>query len=460
MATATHRKPSIVGISFDGLPASGIVNEILNAADVLRGHGLQVLIDLGYDITLNRPLGKYDHLFPEWAVLFRSLGETLPASYCSEALEEARCRVIGGLPVTASPAHNKLCQDLAELLAATFSRERTQLLLVENGTLPDNPLFTEALYQAVEEYGRLNSLGKYVLWRDFDLMWSAEPHLYGSYPYPGVRKPAPNRFIHYAVATNWMKRRMQAWAPGVQYSVIPNRFFIPALQDHKSASFRSAYSIPTNAFLIARCTRVIPQKCIERDLRLFSQVQRRLAAVGDHRKVVLFISGPTREDSQEFQRLCSLASTLDIAGQVIWGDGLLPLNPRIGRAEAGPGLFSIGDLLAESNLSSFLTSYDYEGFGNPPGEAMAMGVPFISTTYELYHEVYGSRGAIAPLLPIDRTSSPSEPIPEYFVDWTMRVLTDASYRSNIIHNNLEVCKIHFSMTALRLQLEQLFNLGQ
>ena len=120
--------------------------------------------------------------------------------------------------------------------------------------------------------------------------------------------------------------------------------------------------------------------------------------------------------------------------------------------------FSIRDLLAESDLSSFLTSYDYEGFGNPPGEAMAMGVPYISTTYELYQEVYGSRGAVAPLLPIDRASSPADPIPESFVLWTLRALTDGEYGAEVVRRNLEVCRRFFSMDALERQLREIFTL--
>jgi hypothetical protein len=46
--------PSILGISFDGLAISGIVNEFLNVAAVLRGDRFRVLFDLGYDITLGR----------------------------------------------------------------------------------------------------------------------------------------------------------------------------------------------------------------------------------------------------------------------------------------------------------------------------------------------------------------------------------------------------------------------
>jgi glycosyltransferase involved in cell wall biosynthesis len=452
-------RSSILGISFDGLAVSGIVNEFLNVANIFRRRGFRVLLDLGYDITMQKPLDFGHQLLPGWAELVRSVGSNLPEFYSANVIAEATASVVSGSSVNDFAAYRDLCRQLAELLVATFLRENLRFLVVENGTLPDNPLFTEAIYQAIAEYGRLKHLGKYVLWRDHDLMWSTEPHLYGSFPYRGVRMPELNQHIHYVVVTAWMQRRMQAWAPGPDYHVIPNRFFLPTLRRQNRDSLRSTYAIPADAYLVARCTRIIPQKSIERDLRLFDQIQQRLEESGDGRRVFLFVTGPTEEDPEEYNRLCLLEKNLSIARQVIWGNGLLPLNPLISAAATGSVRFSIFDLLSEAALSSFLTTYDYEGFGNPPGESMAMGVPFISTTYELYHEVYGSKGAVAPLLPINRTSVPSDPIPEYFVTWTMRALTDAPYRSEIIKHNLEVCHLSFSLEALERQLKALFDLS-
>jgi glycosyltransferase involved in cell wall biosynthesis len=340
------------------------------------------------------------------------------------------------------------------MLVAKFKQENVRLIVVENGTLPDNPLFTEAVYLAVQEYGAHAGLEKYVLWRDHDLMWSAEPHLYGQYPYPGVRKPSASPYIHYAVASEWMRLRIHAWAPSVEYHVIPNRFFRPSTRKI-SGRLRSAYGIPEDAYLIARCTRVVPQKCIERDLRLIDELQKRLTPSGHGRKVFLFVTGPIKEDLQEFERLAAIERRLSIAGQVVWGNGLLPFNQEL-IGELNCDCFSVYDLLNEADLSSFLTCYDYEGFGNPPGESMAMGVPFIATTYELYQEVYGSKGAIAPLLPINRSSTASDPIPEFFIEWTLKTLTDPEYRAQIRQRNLEVCDRFYSLAALEQQIDNLF----
>jgi glycosyltransferase involved in cell wall biosynthesis len=445
---------TVLGILFDGLAISGIVNEFLQLASILHCRGHRVLLDLGYDITLGQIL-DHESWSPPWIELVRALGNKLPASYSEALIQDAGISVATGSPIPGS-RYAEVCQELAALLVATLVREHVDILVIENGTLPDNPLFTEAIYIAISEYGAQRNRGRFVLWRDWDLMWSTEPHLYGKYPFPGVHKPERSDYIQYAVATEWMKRRIQAWAPGVDYKVIPSRFLVTAVPIQKRRSLRSAYSLSREAYLVARCTRVIPQKSIERDLRLFDLVQQRLSASGNTRKVFLFVTGPTTEDVEEFARLCALERTLSIAGQVLWGNGLLPFNPRLASIPGDSNRFSVRDLLAEADLSSFLTSYDYEGFGNPPGEAMASGVPFISTTYELYHDVYGIRGAVTPLLPISRSSKPSDTIPDDFVDWVVQLLTDDSYRLRVITHNVGVCRRYFSLNALERQILEIF----
>jgi glycosyltransferase involved in cell wall biosynthesis len=449
---------SILGISFDGLAISGIVNEFLNIAAVLRGEELRVLFDFGYDVTMGRTVDSGHRFLPDWVEVVRCINPH-PPGYSRAVIEEARDSVIAGTSIAAAKVYDELCCRLGRLLVATFTQENVRFLIIENGTLPDNPLFTEAVYLAIVEYGNQQKLGKYVLWRDHDLMWSTESHRYGSYPYPGVRRPEDNKHIQYAVATEWMLKRMRSWAPSTAYHIISDRFYSSTLLPPPSRSLRDTYAIPKDAFLIARCTRVVPQKCIERDLHLVDELQRRLAASGDQRKVFLFVTGPTSEERAEFERLCLLERTLSIAGQVIWGDGLLPFNPSMLDPTTPSGHFSIRELLAEADLSSFLTSYNYEGFGNPPGEAMAMGVPFITTTYELYHEVYGSKGVIAPLLPINRDSSSADPIPEFFIFWTLRTLTDSEYRTQIVRRNLDVCRRFFSLNALEQQVREIFRLS-
>ncbi|ENC6733350.1 hypothetical protein ABKZ05_004105, partial [Vibrio navarrensis] len=60
----------------------------------------------------------------------------------------------------------------------------------------------------------------------------------------------------------------------------------------------------------------------------------------------------------------------------------------------------IEDLYFSCNLVSFLTSYDYDSYGNPIGEAVSQQRCYITTSYEYYHEVYGQHGFKAPIMEI------------------------------------------------------------
>lgn len=448
--------PCVLGISFDGLPISGIVNEFLNIGSILTRRGFRVLFDPGYEVIF-RDLSHSPQLLPDWIVPTSVLGRDLPSAYTQEIIEAASDLAIRGTNITTVPELSTLIDQIAHLIFNCLECERVAFLIIENGTLPDNPIFTEALCLAISEYGRDRALGKFVLWRDHDLMWSTEPHFYGRFPYQGVRKPQDSVHIHYAVSTAWMQRRMIAWAPGPIYHIIPNRFLQERPHPEEVPIFRRYYEIPSDAYLIARCTRVMPQKTIQHDLYLVASLREALVKQGDKRDVFLYVTGPVDEDPDEHNKLSLLAKSLSIRDQVIWGNGLLPLNPPPTQVKTKRNIFSIGELLREADLSSFLTSYDYEGFGNPPGEAMAMQLPYIATTYELYHEVYGSRGAIAPLLPIDRTSK-IDSLPAHFLNSTMRLLKDEEYRSQVIERNSAVCRRYFSLSALEHQLSDMFPL--
>jgi glycosyltransferase involved in cell wall biosynthesis len=449
-----RNRGTLLGISFDGLPVSGIVNEFLNVASVFRDNGYKILLDLGFQINFREASEFGDQPLPRWVEPTASLGDQLPPSYDRAALNRAVATVRCGTPVAADPDYLEVVHHLAQLFTETFKRKGVDLLVVENGTLPDNPLVTEALHMAIEEYGAERKLERYVLWRDHDLMWSAEPHLYGNYPYPGVHKPRTSRYIQFTVTTRWMEKRMKAWAAEPDYAIMPNRVFGATAPDLlvKRKSVREMYRIPGSAVLVARSTRVVPQKSIARDLYLLAKLREPLTARGLP-EPVLFIAGPVGEDPGEYEALRRLARDLSLENQIHWGDGLLPLNPPPGGETEK---LSVGDLLAESQLSSFLTTYDYEGFGSPPGEAMAAGVPFMATTYELYDEVYGSKGALGPLLRIDGDSSPDDPIPEYFVSWVLKTLLDEDYRRQIISVNRSVCQRYYSLAGLKRQLQKLF----
>src|ERR1051325_8984325 len=138
--------PSILGISFDGLGISGIVNELLNAAAALRSTRFRVLIDLGYDITLGRTRDLNDAFLPSWVEKTRGIGDVHPTGYDANLIDEAYSCVVAGTKMSEARIYDDVIQQLAELMVRTFVRENVRFLIVENGQLPDNPLFPEDIY--------------------------------------------------------------------------------------------------------------------------------------------------------------------------------------------------------------------------------------------------------------------------------------------------------------------------
>lgn len=179
------------GISFDAVPVSGVVVEFIKTARVFRNHGYQVHLDLGYETRADkgsffRPYGDESRLLPDWVRLARIDGITQIPGYDSGFVADVLREVVQrDASERLLPEVDAIAEALGHCIAGTWQRLGVTVVVVENGTLPENITFTKALYRAIEEYGTRNRLGRFVLWRDHDLMWQSEPGVkkYGESPY-------------------------------------------------------------------------------------------------------------------------------------------------------------------------------------------------------------------------------------------------------------------------------------
>ncbi|MFI6031427.1 glycosyltransferase [Amycolatopsis magusensis] len=435
------------GISFDGAPISGLIVEFVKTARLFHDRGIRVHLDLGYDIKADknaffRPYTDEAELLPEWIELDRIEAVQGIDGYTPELVTAVLREVIGrGDDSRLRSVMHSVTATLRDRILAKWTELGISFVLVENGTLPENVIYTRALYQAIEEYGNRHRLGCFVLWRDHDLMWQSEPSSgkYGQFPYPHTPQPVNSPFIHYAALHEQARRRTLAWAPHLrQLSVLPNTFtHRPAVVDEHNAGFRAEHGIPKHVPLIARFTRIVPQKRIDRDLHLIA------ALPGVH----LFVAGEPGENPGEFTRLTELAAELGVRDRVTFGGGLAPHDAEVGR----PG-YSVRDLLAHAQLVSFLTSYDYESYGNPIGEAIASGVPYVTSRYELYETVYGDKGFRAPVLDVRRHDLPTPS----FVDEVAELLTDETKRAKMAEHNYALGQRHFGEGRAERLLDRLF----
>jgi glycosyltransferase involved in cell wall biosynthesis len=434
---------SLWGVSFDATPISGLVVEFVKTAGLFAERGHPVLLDLGYDIkadkgAFGRPYRDEASLLPEWVELARVDGVDRLPGYGQDFVAEVLREVVGrNAGAHLLPGVARIAAGLSELIVAAWERHDVGFVIVENGTLPENITYTKALYRAIEEYGRRRGLGRFVLWRDHDLMWQSEPSAgkYGEFPYPATPRPVSSPHIHHVALHEEARRRTVAWAPHLTaIDVLPNTFVQrPATVTARNAGFRRHHGIPADAPLIARCTRIIPQKRIDRELHLLAGIP----------EAYLFVAGDTAESPAEFRRLTRLAGELGVAGRVVFGGWLAP--------EANGRRFGVRDLLAHATVLSFLTSDDYESYGNPVGEAIAAGVPYLTTRYQLYDTVYGGKGFRG--LVFDPADG-DLPGPD-FVRRARELIHDDERRADMVEHNHRLGERHFGPDAARDVLDRL-----
>jgi len=430
------------GTSFDGTAVSGVVVEFIKLARIFRECGYRIHLDLGYDIKEDkgnffRPYEDETAFLPAWIRLDRIDGldrlDGYDRGFVRQVLRDA---VQEHAPGQLLPRVDAASAALARCIIRKWEALSVSFVVVENGTLPENIAYTKALYAAIDEYGKARDLGRYVLWRDHDLMWSSEPgsRKYGEFPFRGTVQPVNSPFIRYVALHDEARQKFLEWAPGLQdIVVLPNTFTpTPATVDAHNADFRSRFGIPEHAFLIGRYTRVIPQKRIDRDIHLLAAVNAELTARGIGRPAYLFIAGDVRESPAEHASLARLAESLGESHHVVFGGLLAPLDVP------GNGIraFSVRDLLAHADVASFLTSYDYESYGNPIGEAIASSVPYITTRYQAYDSVYGDKGFRALVLEISATDD-GLPTSE-FISQVTDLLVDRQQRREVARFNHEL----------------------
>ncbi|WP_306749698.1 glycosyltransferase [Saccharothrix yanglingensis] len=437
------------GVSFDATPLSGVVVEFLKTARRLRGgNRYRVHLDLGYDIKADknaffRPYRDEAALLPDWVVLDRVAGLEDVPGYDRAFVERVLTEVVQNDDPALLEQVGRIAADIADRIEETWERLGVTLVVVENGTLPENITYTRALYRAIERYGARHRLGRFVLWRDHDLMWQSEPGAakYGRFPYPATPAPRNSPHVHYFALHEQARARTLEWVPDLAHiDVLPNTFTCRTAEvDGHNAAFRRDHGIPVNAALLARITRIIPQKRVDRDVHL-------LAMLADRLDAYLFVAGDVDEAPGEHARLVELASRLGVRERVVFGGWLTPYDTRL------EGRYSVRDLLAHADLVTFLTSYDYESYGNPISEAVASGTPYATSRYELYDAVYGDRGFRAPVLDVRVHDLPTRA----FADEVAELITNEGKRAEVVESNREAGEALFGEEVAAGLLDRLY----
>lgn len=433
-------------ISFDAVAVSGITVEALKVSQSLKQKGINSYLDLGYDIKVdkgnfNKPYDHEPEIYRDAFTLTRISGITSVPHYSPEFIEKAHAVLISErLSVSFEEKEEIIraveysAQSLAERILLQWEQLRICTVIVENGTLPENIIYTRALYLAIEQYGHRHQLGNFVIWRDHDLMWNSEKNImkYGLPPYNHAIKPVKSPFISYVTLNNDLKEKLEHWCQReVDIHVVKNTYSFTGQQALKN--IRSSLDISADDIVIARTTRIIPQKRLDRDVLLVQRLNHLFRKHNIDKTVWLLIAGDTREHATHTGELEQLAQELDIAPYVKF---LGPLHHNF--MPMSLGKITIEDLYHSCDLVSFLTSWDYDSYGNPIGEAISSQRCYITTRYEYYPEVYGQHGFEAPVMPI---SDGQDGLPdEAFINEVFLLLTNKPEMDRIAAKNFAIGK--------------------
>ncbi|MBN2531979.1 MAG: glycosyltransferase [Spirochaetales bacterium] len=459
------KNKTVYGISFDAVPVSGLIVEFCKIARIFFNANYEIYLDLGYETKADKenffkPYLDETRYIPSWINLIKISGLDHIEGYNQEFVSGVLQDVISSRTKKINPALRenilRITREISECILATWYRTGVSFVIIENGTLPENIMFTMALYRSIEIYGQENNLGKYVLWRDQDLMWSSETtsKKYGEFPYIYVPKPRKSPYIQYIVQHTYNYDRMLEWSPNIKLDILSNTFsFKKAGITWSNTNFRRDFHIPEDAFLISRCTRIIPQKRIDREIYCISELHTLLKKNKVKRDIYLFISGDMNENRQESRRLKAYAYELGISKYVIFGGILLSFEENY-QDKTLFTEYSIKDLLAHTDINSFLTSYDYESFGNPVGESIASGVPFLTTSYNVYDVVYGAKGFRGLIFPVTQDNDGYPDI--RFIREIYHYLVDRKRRKSDCDYNFCLGKQFLSSEYAEKKMKQFF----
>lgn len=465
----------LLGISFDGIRMSGITEEFKKLSEIFDKSGYKILLDLGYDITPTKknffkPYTDEQSEYPEFIELVRMPELVKIEGYTHEFVNQIKHDIV--IADDRNPENplrhkmKKITLELSQIFYNFFHEKRVSFLVIENGTLPNNVMYSEALYQTIERYGDEKGFGKYVLWRDHDFMWNCKTVSWGKFPFPNIPRMRESSYIQYVAHHDHSISLANDWCSNVEIKPLPNSFLIPELNTETPFplgddmdvrnNFRSHYGIPEDSILICKTTRMVPVKRTDREIELVKQLNLLLEDEGKETRAYLAITGNPDEHSQESDRLKDKVSKSGIGNYVVF-TGLLRSFSDKRRGNVDDEGYSIRDLIASSDFVSFMTSYDYESFGNPVLESCIVGIPYISTSYELYNTVYGRNGFRGLVLKVDKKTDVDTLPDRNFARKVLHQYRESSkIKTRRIRNNYDSARRHYSIDTLKANLGNMF----
>jgi len=220
---------------------------------------------------------------------------------------------------------------------------------------------------------------------------------------------------------------------GISATVIPNVMDFenpPSPADKYAADVREALEVEEDELLILQPTRVVKRKGIEHAIEFVNRLNMKAKLVISH------ASGDEGHDYEQRVRVYSkmMGVKTNFVCEII--------NERRGTTESGKKIYTLQDIYPHADFVTYPSNI--EGFGNAFLEAVYYKKPILVNTYSIYNTDIKPKGF--------KTVEIDGYVTEPAVRKARKVLQDAEYRQEMVDDNYEIAKRHFSYANLRQRL--------
>ena len=270
-----------------------------------------------------------------------------------------------------------------------------------------------------------------------DFFWERDRFALNAVPeFIQMAFPPRLQFVRHVVI-NTAAQEQLAYRAGCSSTIIPNvvDFDVPPPAiDAYSSTFRKDIGLKTDDVLILQPTRLVSRKGIEHAVELV----RRLG----EKKYKLVVSHDAGDEGFEYQNFL-----MEYAASV--GVNLHLVSRRLAEKRTEDSAvgkrYTLWDVYPHADMVTYPSLY--EGFGNAFLEAIYFRKPLLVNRYSIYIRDIEPKGFRVIEMDGFLTSA--------VVEEVRRVLTDAPYRQEIVNQNFELAKRHFSYNVLEQRLGDL-----
>ena len=238
------------------------------------------------------------------------------------------------------------------------------------------------------------------------------------------------------VTINSFAQKDLAWRTGASSILIPNvlDFEAPPPEAAVQSNLREQIGLEPDDIMVLQPTRVVPRKGIEHSIALIAQLK--------NPKCKLVVSHESGDEGMDYRdSLVELAEQSGVDLRFVHAE----LEPAAATERNGASVASLAEAYYHADLITYPSLY--EGFGNALLEAFYYRKPVLVNRYSIFVADIEPKGF--------RVIAMDGFLTRGVLEEVRRVISDESYRREMVDYNFELGKAFFSYSVLRRKLRSL-----